>query len=53
MTRSSPIARPLRAFGSAEFLSPFPKRLKSPVGDGGEGEILHTWIGRMSMGQPF
>jgi hypothetical protein len=30
LTRSCPLARPSRAFGLAEFLSPFPKRLKSP-----------------------
>ena len=39
---SRPLARPLRAFGSAELLSPFPKRLKSPApaseGLRGEGE---------------
>jgi hypothetical protein len=29
MTRSLPLARPVRAFGFAKFLSPFPKRLKS------------------------
>jgi hypothetical protein len=28
LTRSRPLARPSRAFGSAEFLSPLPKRLK-------------------------
>ena len=30
-TRSRPLARPSRAFGFAEFLSPFPKRLKSII----------------------
>jgi len=29
LTRSRPLARPLRAFGFAKFLSPLPKRFKS------------------------
>jgi hypothetical protein len=33
LTHSRPLARPA-AFGFAEFLSPFPKRLKSPLGEG-------------------
>jgi hypothetical protein len=32
LTRSRPLARPSRAFASGKFLSPFPKRLKSPPG---------------------
>src|SRR6185436_19658486 len=31
-TRSRPLARPCRAFAFSEFLSPLPKRLKSPPG---------------------
>jgi len=32
-TRSLPLVRPRRAFAFSEFLSPLPKRLKSPPGE--------------------
>ena len=39
-TRSLPLTRPSRAFGSAEFLSPLPKRFKSALAD----EIAHAAV---------
>ena len=40
MTHSRPLARPSRAFASGKFLSPFPKRFKSPPAAGAEREFF-------------
>src|SRR6185503_351208 len=49
-TRSLPLARPWRAFAFSEFLSPLPKRLKSPPGEG--TAFVHLWFASGNPGNP-